>query len=77
MKNSSLGLLCLLPRIGYLSWFIFKRKQETEVGHRECRGKAKGLLSACLFNRGIAPGYQHRQADVFNQRASSRHYNII
>ena len=26
----------------YLSLFL-KRKQETEVGHGECRGKAKGL----------------------------------
>ena len=30
---------------------FLKRKQETEVGHGECRGKAKGLLLSIMPSR--------------------------
>ena len=30
---------------------FLKRKQETEVGHGECRGKAKGLLFSIMPSR--------------------------
>ena len=38
---------------------FLKRKQETEVGHGECRGKAKGLLLSIMPSRLIVVTIPH------------------